>query len=754
MKKLICIIAMSLIYLCSVKGESEAQWITFPNFKHQPNQWFQIRKTFTLNQKSKDAVAKIAVDSKYWLWINEELVVREGMVKRGPNPEDTYYDEINLGKYLKKGENTIAVLAWYFGREGFSHKDSKQFGFLFDAKIGEEWLVSDSSWRIRKCDAYGDLVGGKAANWRLSEGNVQFNAQKETLGWYNANYDDQHWESAKEFGEEGCAPWNKLVKRPIPQWKDFGLKKVTKLARKGNQVTMSLPYNMQFNFWMKVKAAEGKTITVKSDNYDWLNDVPIRGQYVTKEGIQEYEHLPWMSGHAVIFECEEGVEILEAGYRETGYDTKLDGTFSINDQFLMRFLDKARNTLYINMRDTYFDCPDRERAQWWGDMVLLMEESFYLMDNNAIALSTKGIRELRDWQKSNGAFFAPIPAGNWDRELPHQMLAVIGVALKNYLLYTGDEETYLSMYPSVKKYMNLWTVDDKGHLKSKKREFWGWYDHGDKIDAELLEHGWYSIALDAYAEMAQMNGEVQEAKSAKEARERIKTFVNDNYWTSEGYRSINYKDEIDDRGNGLMVVADIADEGKYNTIASLLKRVRHSSPYIDKYQLDALFKMGKADQALERIKDRYSAMVNDKNITTLWEFFDLGNCSYNHGWSGAPLIMMYKKLAGINPVEAGFKEFEVFPDPLDYDDVCCSFSTVKGKISMEYGVKGNEHTLRLDVPGNSAAIIRIPVGSERWSIKGGKYDENCRPENEKYKYFKLSEGNWTIEYTKPVLSCS
>ncbi|MFR7465122.1 MAG: hypothetical protein ACLUVG_09725 [Phocaeicola vulgatus] len=28
--------------------------------------------------------------------------------------------------------------------------------------------------------------------------------------------------------------------------------------------------------------------------------------------------------------------------------------------------EKSQRTLYITMRDTYMDCPDRERAQWWG----------------------------------------------------------------------------------------------------------------------------------------------------------------------------------------------------------------------------------------------------------------------------------------------------------------------------------------------------------------------------------------------------
>ena len=49
------------------------------------------------------------------------MVVFEGGLKRGPNPEDTYCDEVDLAPYLKKGKNQVAVLVWYFGK----HKDMR-----------------------------------------------------------------------------------------------------------------------------------------------------------------------------------------------------------------------------------------------------------------------------------------------------------------------------------------------------------------------------------------------------------------------------------------------------------------------------------------------------------------------------------------------------------------------------------------------------------------------------------------------------
>ena len=96
------------------------------------NQWICYRKTITLDQPAQSAdsaLAKISADSKYWLWINGKLIVFEGQLKRGPNPNDTYYDVVDLKPHLVEGENTIAALLWYFGKHGFSHKSSGKAGF-------------------------------------------------------------------------------------------------------------------------------------------------------------------------------------------------------------------------------------------------------------------------------------------------------------------------------------------------------------------------------------------------------------------------------------------------------------------------------------------------------------------------------------------------------------------------------------------------------------------------------------------------
>lgn len=741
--QLIAAILFLLVAVCAAPPQKDALWITDPGFQTAENQWYQLRKVVNLKKQAETAIAKISADSKYWLYINGELVVLEGQLKRGPNPNDTYFDEIDLAPWLCKGENTIAVQLWYFGRDGFSHNNSELAGFYFSCLAGKEKIVSDSTWKFQPDGAFSD-AGEPHANFRLAESSVCFNAAEWNKGWQNCGFDDAGWRNAKEVGVAGVAPWNNMHRRAIPQWKDFGRVEVSNLQRDSNRVTMKLPYNMQFHFWLKVKAEAGKHIKITTDNFYSLNDVPLRAEYITAEGVHEYEHLPWLNGQEVYFDLDEGVELLEAGYRETGYASEFNGQFYVDDPDLMTLLEKAKTTLYITMRDNFMDCPDRERAQWWGDLVLEMEESFYAMDEAAIDLSRKAIYELVDWQKADGTLFSPVPAGNWDKELPQQMLASVGwFGFRHFVQYTDEQEIYTKVYPAVKKYLAMWQVGDDGSVPFKKGG-WNWSDWGGKIDKNLLEHVWYYLALKGYAEMADYMNEPLEKEKALQQMVQIKQRLNNEFWTDEGYRSPNYKKETDDRGNALAVVAGIADAEKYPVLAKLLFETRHSSPYMEKYVEEALFVMGETDLALTRMKERYRPMI-DSEHTTLWEVFqEGGNWSHNHAWSGGPLSLMYKYLAGIEPEKPGFTEFHVFPEPGGYRQLSCSFSTVNGNIALEYLRTDRRVKTSLVVPHGTSAIVRIPKNAQNYSFSGsGNPLEIKQREDKTYRYFNLAAGNWT-----------
>lgn len=708
---------------------AQAKWITTGEQEtNQPNSWTAFRKDITLNKVPSTAITQIAADTKYWLWINGEMVVFEGGLKRGPNPNDTYYDEIDLAPYLKKGANKIALLLWYFGKEGFSHKDSGKAGFIFNMQAGKKQIVSDSSWISRIHPAY-ETALEPAPNWRLPESNIRFIAEKDLTGWQTATYEKAtSFTPSTEIGVWGDAPWNALVKRPIPFWKDFGIKEARfdkQIKEKEVVYTAYLPYNMQMTPIIDVTDSKGgTTLFIETDHLNGGRQINLRAEYVTGKGSCEYESLGWLNGQKIIIRHDKAadVQINKISYRETGYDGTPEGTFSCDNEFYMKFWEKGLRTLYVNMRDTYFDCPDRERAQWWGDVVVLMGESFYTYSTSTHALMNKAIHELVNWQRSDSTLFSPVPAGNYKDELPAQMLASIGqYGFWNYYMNTGDRQTIADVYPHVKKYLGVWKLDDTG-LTVYRAGGWSWGDWGRNIDIRLILASWHYLALKSAAQMAELLGYPEDAVGYREIMAQIKQAYN-KCWNGNAYRHPEYKHETDDRVQAMAVISGIAEKEKYNQIFEVLKTQWHASPYMEKYVMEALFQMGQGVYALERVEKRFAPMVNDDKYTTLFEDWRVGGAgggSTNHAWSGGTLTVISQYLCGVEPLEPAYKVFRIEPDPASFKTASISIPTVAGTVQSEFENNPDGLILKVTVPRKTRAVVCLPLSAAETVLINGK----------------------------------
>jgi alpha-L-rhamnosidase len=698
-----------------------AKWITDPNCQNESNSWFCLRKDFMVNQLPTKALAKIAVDTKYWLWVNGKMVVFEGGLKRGPNPKDTYYDLVDITSYLAEGSNNISVLAWYFGKDGFSHVSSGKFGFLFECITPEIKLLSDESWKAIKNEAY-QTCPSPFPDFRLAESSVKYDATEDLGKWFANDYSVQRWGNAKVLGMPPMSPWNNLIIRPTPQWKDSKLVSYVQTpdlpfnCNRDTTITCTLPSNLQITPYLKIETKEnGKVIEIKTENFMGGGEPNVYAQYVSRKGLQDYESYGWMNGHRVIYKIPAGVKVLELKYRETGYNTEFAGSFSSSDNFLNKIWQKAQRTLYVTMRDNYMDCPDRERAQWWGDEVNEAGEAFYALDTKSHLLFKKGMYELINWQRPDSSLFCPIPAANWNTELPVQMLTSIGYyGFWNYYLNTGDLQTISELYDGVKKYLKIWKFNDDGTVKVRQGG-WSWGDWGDNIDMDLLSNGFYYLALKGAANMAEALSLTAEASEYRQLMQRIKIAFNSEFWNGSAYRHPAYKGKTDDRSQALAVVSGIADKEKYPALLEIFKTEEHASPYMEKYVLEALFQMGYVDFAIKRMKKRFGDMVNNPNYATLFEGWGEGNVeewlhgTTNHAWSGGALTVLSQYMCGIGPVEPGYKLFQIIPNPGSVKHATATIESVKGIIKSSFDNSNDSFKLTVTIPKATEAIIGIPA---------------------------------------------
>ena len=672
-----------------------------------PNQWLAFRRDVTVDRLPRRAVAVIAADSKYWLWVNGQMVVFEGSLKRGPNPSDAYYDTVDLAPFLQRGENKIALLLWYFGKDGFSHKGSGRPQLFFDCPALH--VTTDRSWNVRIHPAFG-TADCPVPNYRLSESCVAFDARNDISGWQTAA---PHDFKPVDIVENTLG---QLHPRPIPMWRDEGIKAVAFETRRGvlsDTLVATLPHNIQMTPVLTVDDPQGGHRILIETNHSKVGIECLRAEYFTRQGRQEYESLGWMNGNQLILTVEHGAEVTSLAYRETGYDTTPEGHFSCSDDFYNRFWQKGLRTIYVNARDNFFDCPDRERGQWWGDIVVILGECFYTYSTSLHSLIRKGIRELCDWQRADSVLFSPIP-GRYRSELPCQMLAAVGrYGFWTYYMNTGDRATILHAYPAVRRYLALYKTGADGLITFRKGD-WTWGDWGDNKDMILLQNTWYCLALEGAANMAEVLGRSDEATRYRQQRQTIADAVNRICWNGNAYRHPDYPGATDDRVQALAVLAGIATPDKYEALFEVFKSEEHASPYMEKYVMEALFAIGHGDYAIERTRRRYRFMVDDPGHDTLFEGWDVGiggnwDCgSVNHAWSGGALAVLPAMMFGIVPTEAAWRRFTVKPDPNIFRSCRLSFPTVSGTVAMTLCRDDSHISWDIEVPKGTAADVTIP----------------------------------------------
>jgi hypothetical protein len=734
------------------KTNWQAQWIGY-TANTAPNTFLRYRYNFQSDNIPKLAVARIACDSKYWLWINGKLVIFEGQLKRGPTPNDTYFDEVSVKKYLQKGNNTISILMWYWGKDGFCHKSSGKAGLLFELNSDNKIITSNNQWKIKKHAAYKNSTA-PFPNFRLPEHNIHYDARLDNEEWLQPNFNDNDWANATMLANAGDAPWNKLCKRPIPLWYNSGLKNYeNKPLVVNGKLVMRLPKNITITPYFKIEAQAGLLIDIRTDNYLGGNAPNVRAEYITKNGQQEFETPAFINGHEVIYSFPKGVKVLAVKYRETKYNTEYVGYFNSSDGFLNRLWQKSATTLNVNMRDGIQDSPDRERAQWWGDIVIVLEEIFYSCDANGVAAIKKAISNLVEWQRKDSVLFSPVPAGNWDKELPAQMLASVSkYGIWKYVEMSGDTAMVRYTYPFIKKYMALYHLNNKG-LVTHRAGDWDWHDWGDKIDTEVLDNAWYYMALEGCYNMATHLQLDDDAKEYQRQMQSIQQNFKKYFWKQNRFASEQYKFYADDRANGLAVCAGLVSREQWQKMKPVLDTTFYAGPYLEKYILESYFIMGDAAAGIKRMQHRYAEMVNNKNISTLWEGWEIGSNTYgggtyNHGWTGGPLSLLSGYVAGIRPLKNGYSAYEIKPQTGGLTQINAGTLTAKGFIKVNLTVKQSKLSMIIETIQADGLIVIPKIRKYKSVLINGKTKAagfNYVKEDDNYLYYACAtKSKWHI----------
>ena len=129
-----------------------------------------------------------------------------------------------------------------------------------------------------------------------------------------------------------------------------------------------------------------------------------------------------------------------------------------------------------------------------------------------------------------------------------------------------------------------------------------------------------------------------------------------------------------------------------------------------RYIIDAYFIMGHPEKALQRLRE-YIPQVMKDDYSTLWEHRGHNGTS-NHAWTGHGIIHMSQRLAGIEPLKPGFREFSVRPQMASLKHIECGVETAYGMIEVVLDRKGRRINAVISVPEGSLAVVTDTRGRQ------------------------------------------
>lgn len=150
-----------------------------------------FRNKFNLENGFQNAKIYISADDYYKLYINGAFVAQ------GPSPSYHFrynYNEIDIGAYLKKGENLIAVHTLYQGLiNRVWQSGDLRHGLICDVVVdGSVVLSSDEDFLVKTHSAYTEmgLCGYKT---QFLE---RYDSRAQEVGFEMIDFDDSDWENA------------------------------------------------------------------------------------------------------------------------------------------------------------------------------------------------------------------------------------------------------------------------------------------------------------------------------------------------------------------------------------------------------------------------------------------------------------------------------------------------------------------------------------------------------------------------------
>lgn len=745
-------------FLHSTTFTDKAKWIsdgsfTFTEKKTSPRPMV-FRKNFTLRGKVAHAHIQATALGIYELELNERKVGEQffapGFTSYAHHLQHQTYDVTGL---LRQQNELLVTIAggWAVGSYTMSRKNrlyADRQALLLEMTLeyenGEtEVIGSDDSWQVSTEGAVlaANLYDGETVDATVYTSDIPF--RQATL--------------------------EKLRINPelIPQ-QDGGVKahEVFTPVSVSRTPTGMLLYDFGQNFagivQLHIKNAQkGQKIVVRHAevlnrhgelNTKFLRSAKATVTYFCKDGEQGYR--PRFTYMGFRYVTVEGInqEDIEVTATALYSDIPQIGSFRCSNELLNRLQENIQWSAKSNFVEIPTDCPQRdERLGWTGDIALFAPTACFNFDMQAFL--RKWLRDVRAEQLPTGGIPNTVPAHHYrfPYTLYHMATDFWGdvILLAPWAVYqaTGNREVLEENYDAMKRYVDACHGWAKMLSFGKHRYIWhtpGFCHYGDWAAPDGDYNQWvgrskWTATASLYntttllSEIAMILGNTEDVQKYQSYAQKVAQSYSDILLNGTGTLTKEFQ-----TGYVLPLYFGMLEgESKENALQNLVKLVKKNdycigtgfpgTPYI----LFVLADNGYADVA-------YKMLLNTKcpswlhavkvGATTIWERWDAladdGSCpweeikgggmvSFNHYASGAVGDFLYRRVAGLEAIEPGYRKFRVKPVPGgDITWAECETQCPNGTIRVRWEKTKGIFRLAVTVPADTECTVILPSGKQ------------------------------------------
>ena len=785
-----------------------ADWladIIEPNLKEdltKSNPCPLLRRTFRLKREIKSARAYVTCLGLYEMEINGRKVSDQLFTPGWTSYFNRLqYQTYDVTELLNSGKNCLGVTlgdGWYRGRtiwEGRRNLYGEKVALIAQVEVvykngKREIITSDNQWKASTGPIlFSDIYDGELYDGRL-----------EIDDWNKPTFDDSTWASVKVVSHRKdilVAPAGPPVKRieEIRPIKIFTTPAGETVVDMGQNMVGWIRINVQGPAGAHVKLRHAEVLDAAGNFYtDNLRLAQQTVEYILKgKGQEVYEpHFTFQGFRYVAVDSWPGELSLDD---LTGVvihsDYKNTGTFECSNPMINQLQHNIKWGQKGNFLDVPTDCPQRdERLGWTGDAQVFARTACFNAD--VASFFTKWLADVSADQQRSGAVPYVIPnilsLGTGDRETVAEGRATdasgsagwadaaVVVPWTIYLCY-GDTRILEKQYPSMKAWVD-YIANSAGdsYLWTKDHTFGDWCafstnqpDYpGATTDKDLIRQAYFAHSTDLLQRTAQILGKIDDAEKYATLLAKVKRAFQNEFLTPNGRVTSDTQTAYSLALAFDLLPADMRAKAA-ERLAGNVRKFKHittgflGTPLI----CHVLTEYGYLDEAYLLLNRReYPSWLYPitNGATTIWErwdgikpdgsFQDIGMNSFNHYAYGAIGDWLYRTVAGIQLDEQspGYKHIIIQPHPGG------SLTHAKARLESMYGPiesgwhrNGKETTVKIEVPPNTRATVKLPSARIADVRESGKKIEQVQGVSQIFQQgdrvvVRIGSGRYLFEY--------